>query len=73
MLSNLQETAGMVAQTTPEGSNFLVELLTWLKEQPWVPSWVPVPPDWLLILSAVGAGVGILVGLVSLIALCKES
>jgi NADH-quinone oxidoreductase subunit H len=62
MLALTQNGGGALAQTPNEGTNFLHELLLWLP----LPEWIP---GWALILGAVGAGVGILVGLVSLIAL----
>ena len=62
MLALTQNGGGALAQTPNEGTNFLHELLLWLP----LPEWIP---GWALILGAVGAGVGILVGLVSLITL----
>ncbi len=62
MFALIQDASGAVAQTHNEGSNFLHTLLQDLP----LPEWVP---GWALILGSVAMGVGILVGIVSLIAL----
>lgn len=65
MLASLQDRPGggeLVMQTPHDGGNFLLDLLRWIGPPEWV-------PGWLLVLSAVAIGVGLLIAIVSLIAM----
>ncbi len=70
MLALLQEAAAqssiqateLVMQTPYEDSNFLVRLLEWVGPPEWLPFWV-------LVLTAVGIGVGMVIGVASAVTL----
>jgi len=61
-MSLLALVEGSVMGTPHAGGNFLSRLLDWVGPPEWVPAW-------LLVLTAIGLGVGILVAMVSLIAM----
>ena len=61
-MSFLALVQGSVMGTPHTGGNFISRLLDWVGPPEWV-------PGWLLVLTTIGIGVGILVGLVSLIAM----